>query len=103
MCWRGDVYDTLDGNVQLSAVTLIPVTTARTPLTPERLRDLILGCRVDGDRVEHVKVIERAGLMWIGAYVAICDMRSAELSLADLCVRAAERLDGWEVIRQWEL
>ncbi len=41
--------------------------------------------------------------MWIGAYVAICDMRSAELSLADLCVRAAERLDGWEVIRQWEL
>ncbi|WBB56658.1 hypothetical protein [Verrucosispora sp. WMMD573] len=89
--------------MQLSAVTLIPMTTARTPLTPERLKDLILGCRVDGDRVEHVKVIERAGLMWIGAYVAICDTESADHNLADLCGRAAARLDGWEIMRQWNL
>ncbi|WP_139217995.1 hypothetical protein [Micromonospora phaseoli] len=79
------------------------MTTARTPLTPERLRDLILGLRVDGDRVEHVKVIERAGFMWIGAYVAIRDLRSAELNLADLCGRAAARLDGWEIIQQWDV
>ncbi|WP_204034875.1 hypothetical protein [Micromonospora qiuiae] len=93
----------MDGIVQLSAVTLIPVTTARTPLTPERLKDLILGLRVCGDGVEHVKVIERAGFMWIAAYVSIGDTKSAERRLAGLCARAAAKLDGWEIIQQWDV
>lgn len=61
---------------------------------------MILDIRSESDRVEHVKVIERAGLMWVGAYVSVGDQESAQNILTDLCTRATNALCGWEIIRQ---
>jgi hypothetical protein len=85
--------------VQLSAVTLVPVSVDRTPLTAELLRDLILGLRSEADRVEHVKVIERAGIMWIGAYVSVVDKQQALVRLHDLCGRLTRVINGWDIVR----
>lgn len=89
--------------VQLSALTLVPIREDSTPLTPEKLKSLILELSVDADGVEHVKVVERSGLMWVGAYISIRDDKSAQHHLVDLCARVTDVIDGWEIIRQPDL
>ena len=84
-------------------MTLVPVHPDRTPLTPESLRDLLLGLRSAEDRVEHIRVIERAGMLWIGAYVPVADNDRAQESLHQLCDRLAGLINGWEFVREPEL
>ncbi|MEV0732700.1 MULTISPECIES: hypothetical protein [Polymorphospora] len=84
--------------MQLSAVSLAPVGEDRTPLTPETLRDLVLGLRAETDRVEHVKVIERAGMMWIAAFVAVADDERAQHCLHELCARLTGVINGWDIV-----
>jgi hypothetical protein len=70
----------------------------RTALTPETLRDLLMGLRSADDRVEHVRVIERVGMLWIGAYVSVAEMGVARASLSRLCDRLTDIIEGWELV-----
>ncbi|MBS2965961.1 hypothetical protein KGA66_23145 [Actinocrinis puniceicyclus] len=80
-------------------MTLVPTSADRTELTPETLRELLWGILTAQDRVEHIKVIERTGLLWIGAYISIADHIQAQKCLLGLCDRLVEIIDGWELIR----
>jgi len=75
---------------------MVPTSSDHTELTPEGLRDLLLNLRTELDRIEHVKVIERAGLLWIGAYVSVAQQRTAQQSLHRLCDRLAGVIKGWD-------
>src|SRR5262245_15598196 len=84
--------------VQLAATTLVPTKQDRTALTQESLTDLLLRLRSVEDRVEHVRVIESTGMLWIGAYVAVAELEVAQQKLSNLCDRLVDVIDGWEII-----
>jgi hypothetical protein len=88
--------------VQLAAVTLVPTSADRTPLTPEGLRDLLISLRRTTDRVEHVKVIERAGMLWVAAYVSVPEVDRARVSLQELVGRLTGIISGWELVEEPE-
>jgi hypothetical protein len=82
----------------LAAMTLVPVSTSRTPLTPDDLYDLLVGLRTEGDPIEHIKVIEAAGRLRIGAYVSVAETAQAQECLERLCIRLASAIFGWEIV-----
>jgi hypothetical protein len=84
--------------MQLVAVTLVPTGTDRSHSTPQVLRNLLMNLRDPADHIEHIQVIERSGLLWIGAYVSTPEMKAARRSLTDLCGRLSPLVDGWAVI-----
>jgi hypothetical protein len=84
--------------MQLVAMTLVPMSPDRPRLTPETLRDILMDLRDPTDRIEHIQVIERAGLLWIGAYVATPEAVAAQQSLSVLCGRLGAIVHGWAVI-----
>lgn len=84
--------------MQLVAVTLVPTSPDRPQLTPDALRDLLMDLRDPTDRIEHIQVIERAGLLWIGAYVATPEAVAAQQSLSVLCGRLGPIVRGWALI-----
>jgi hypothetical protein len=89
--------------VLLAAMTLVPTDPDRTALTPESLRDLLMGLRASEDRVEHIRVIERVGMLWIGAYVSVAEPGTARQSLLRLCGRLTAVIDGWELVGETDL
>lgn len=80
----------------LAAVTLVPVGSASRELSAPVLRELLLDSRADSDRIEHISVIDRAGLLWVGAYVSVAEPDVAQNSLSRLCARVAPNIKGWE-------
>jgi hypothetical protein len=84
--------------MQLVAVTLVPTSTDRWHSTPQILRDMLMDLREPADHIEHIQVIERAGLLWIGAYVSTSEVKAAQRSVTELCDRLSQLVDGWAVI-----
>lgn len=86
----------------LATGTLIPTSLDRVPLSVSTLRDLLMAQRTEGDRVEHVRAAERAGLIWIGAYVAVADQKVAQRHLDRLFHRILGDIPGWDFIGDGE-
>jgi NifB/MoaA-like Fe-S oxidoreductase len=84
--------------MQLVAVTLVPTSADGWHSTPQILRDLLMNLREPADHIEHIQVIERSGLLWIGAYVSTPEVKVARRSLTELCGRLSSLVDGWAVI-----
>lgn len=85
--------------MQLVAATLVPVAHHRPALEAEELRELLLRVATPEDRVEHLHVIEHAGIMWVGVYVAIIEPQFAQRVVYELCGRLRSADTGWELIR----
>lgn len=85
--------------MRLVAATLVPVARDGPALKAEELRELLQGAATPEDRVEHLHVIEHAGIMWVGVYVAIIEPGSAQRAVYELCGRINSADTGWELVR----
>jgi hypothetical protein len=84
--------------MQLVAATLVPVACSRAASTAEELRALLRAMAAAEDRIEHVHVVEYAGIMWVGAYATLLDPKLAQDSLRRLCGRLRGIDTGWELV-----
>src|SRR5262245_52940684 len=71
----------------LATRTLVPIGGDRAPLSVSSLRTLLMERRSKNDRIEHIRVVERAGLIWVGAYVSVAQHDVAQHQLGRLCDR----------------
>jgi hypothetical protein len=84
--------------VLLAVLTLVPAVADEAPATAESLRDLLLDRRHDDDRIEHIRVIEQSGALWVGAYVSVDRQETAQRNLEQLYARSADAIVGWELV-----